>query len=132
MRIDVQTVKTDAGLSLQLTLEISRAELRTSQTQMGMRVQLDNWAQAGEVNGPALPQKVLSVALPLGMAVATANVKVLAQEPVASGPVIVAPRKPLREDRPSKAFVRHLAVVPDHRLYEWALHNPCPRRARRH
>jgi uncharacterized membrane protein (UPF0127 family) len=124
MRIDVQ--KTTLGSILQLTFAIDRTELRMSPTQMGMRVQLDNWAHAREVNGPALPQKAFSVALPVGMAVATAEVKVLGQELVAPGPVVVAPCKPLREDRPSKAFVRHLAVLPDYKLYKWMLHNPRP------
>ncbi|MCU0495094.1 MAG: C25 family cysteine peptidase, partial [Chloroflexaceae bacterium] len=120
MNITAHMVRTNGDASLQLSLEISRSEVRTSQTQMGIRVQLDNWPQVGEINGPALPQQVCSVALPPGMEVAETSVRVLAQEPLVTEAVRVAPRKPPREDRPSKAFVRHLAVVPDSRLYRRA------------
>jgi hypothetical protein len=43
MNITAHMVRTNGDASLQLSLEISRSEVRTSQTQMGMRVQLDNW-----------------------------------------------------------------------------------------
>ena len=65
MNIDVQTVTTGATPYLKIDIQIDRSELSISETQMGTRLRLENWPRVGKTNGPDLPRKAVSIALPL-------------------------------------------------------------------
>jgi len=91
-----QLRNTTLSHSVTLLLQFSESEIQTRMTPSGMVVEVDDCRQSGEPGSPALPLKIVRVALPIGATDPQVDAKAVRSVPIAKEPTLVAPIQPPR------------------------------------
>ncbi len=125
MKVNIQYANGTAARSLQVEVHVSSAEIHLRQTQLGVHVALSDALIAGHLNGPGLPEKLLSVALPAGTRVAKLTAVVRATKSLTTTATVLAPVEPSHRVRPNK-LLRRSAVKPSLALYRADAKAPRP------
>ena len=82
--------------SVTLLLQFSESEIQTRMTPSGMVVEVDDCRPSGEPGGPALPLRIVRVALPIGAIEPQVEAKAIRSVPIAKEPTLVVPIQPPR------------------------------------
>jgi len=94
-----QLKSSTSSLSTTLLLQFSESEIQTRMTPSGLVVELEGCRYPGEPGGPALPVKLVRVALPIGATDPHVEAKAVRTVPIANEPTLVAPIQPPRPMR---------------------------------
>ncbi len=84
---------------ISFSLSFREDMLRVIPTPYGYVLELEDYPSGGELGGPALPARILQVALPANTRAGKVEVNVKATVPVGDGPIFVAPVQPLQLSR---------------------------------
>ena len=86
--------KSRTAIDIEVTFD--PATLTTTDTPFGVMVRLEDCHPSGEIGGPALPARVLRVALPHGTEATSVTARIVSKVRALSGPVFIAPLQAAR------------------------------------
>jgi hypothetical protein len=115
-------IKSDESRKNELHFRFSfdKEDIKLEYSLIGVVVHLKDCITAGEPGGPALPKRVVNVAIPQGMRVGSIEGKAVQQETLTAEMLPIAPLQPLRagQDRKRPAYQRPLEEQRKYRYKE--------------
>lgn len=126
MKFHVHPVEFTGEPRLKIDVQIGLADAQVVHSQLGALVVMKDASHSGHLHGPGLPEVLMCVALPAGMAVADVHALATESTALTSSPVMLAPVQPPRRTPTDRRLLRRSTVHVQEALYQAELRKARP------